>query len=203
MTLDMDAARDAFGELAARLGMDAVRVAWGIHDLVNENMAAAARVHAAERGLDTRRYALVATGGAGPLHACGVARRLGLDTVVIPPLAGRGLGVRSAAGTAFLRHHAQLPGTARPDRLLDPGRAPGGAGTGGPGAGGRRRGDGRTDHRAALRGHALRGTGLRDPGGGAAGCAGCRPAGRRAAELRAGATRRSTASSATACRWRR
>ena len=62
----------------------------GIHDLVNENMAAAARVHAAERGLDTRRYALVATGGAGPLHACGVARRLGLDTVVIPPLAGVG-----------------------------------------------------------------------------------------------------------------
>ena len=90
MTLDVDAARGAFGELAARLGMDAVRVAWGIHDLVNENMAAAARVHAAERGLDTRRYALVATGGAGPLHACGVARRLGLDTVVIPPLAGVG-----------------------------------------------------------------------------------------------------------------
>ena len=91
MTLDSGRRpRIAFGELAARLGMDAVRMAWGIHDLVNENMAAAARVHAAERGLDTRRYALVATGGAGPLHACGVARRLGLDTVVIPPLAGVG-----------------------------------------------------------------------------------------------------------------
>ena len=90
MALDVDAARESFGALAASLGMDAVRVAWGIHDLVNENMAAAARVHAAERGLDTRRYALVATGGAGPLHACGVARRLGLDTVVIPPLAGVG-----------------------------------------------------------------------------------------------------------------
>ena len=90
MTLDVDAARAAFGELAGCLKMDAVRVAWGIHDLVNENMAAAARVHAAERGLDTRRYVLVATGGAGPLHACGVARRLGLDTVVIPPLAGVG-----------------------------------------------------------------------------------------------------------------
>ena len=90
MTLDVEAARDACGKLAARLGMDAVRVAWGIHDLVDENMAAAARVHAAERGLDTRRYALVATGGAGPLHACGVARRLRLGTVVIPPLAGVG-----------------------------------------------------------------------------------------------------------------
>ncbi len=90
MTLDVEAARESFGVLAAALAMDAVRVAWGIHDLVNENMAAAARVHAAERGLDTRRYALVATGGAGPLHACGVARRLALDTVVIPPLAGVG-----------------------------------------------------------------------------------------------------------------
>ena len=90
MTLDVEAARESLGVLAAALAMDPVRVAWGIHDLVNENMAAAARVHAAERGLDTRRYALVATGGAGPLHACGVARRLGLDTVVIPPLAGVG-----------------------------------------------------------------------------------------------------------------
>ena len=149
-------------------------------------MAAAARVHAAERGLDTRRYALVATGGAGPLHACGVARRLGLDTVVIPPLAGRGLGIRAAAGAALLRHHPQLRGTARPDRVLDPGRAPERAGTGGPGTGRCRRGDGGGDHRAALRGHALRGTGLRDPGGGAAGHSGLRPAGRRAAKLRAG-----------------
>ena len=90
MTLDAAAARRAFRELAAHLELDLARVAWGIHDLVNENMAAAARVHAAERGLDTRRYALVATGGAGPLHACGVARRLGLRTVVIPPLAGVG-----------------------------------------------------------------------------------------------------------------
>ncbi len=90
MTLDVDAARAALAELASNLRIDEQRAAWGIHDLVNENMAAAARVHAAERGLDTRRYALVATGGAGPLHACGVARRLRLDTVVIPPLAGVG-----------------------------------------------------------------------------------------------------------------
>ena len=53
-------------------------------------MAAAARVHAAERGLDIRRYALVATGGAGPVHACGVAQRLGITTVIVPPIAGVG-----------------------------------------------------------------------------------------------------------------
>ena len=90
MTLDVAAARAAHRELAAALRMDRVRLAWGIHELVNENMAAAARVHAAERGLDTRRHTLVATGGAGPVHACGVARRLGLGSVVIPPLAGVG-----------------------------------------------------------------------------------------------------------------
>ena len=90
MQLDLGAAQVACERLAGRLDLDAGRMAWGIHQLVNENMAAAARVHAAERGLDTRAYALVATGGAGPVHACGVAQRLGLQTVVVPPLAGVG-----------------------------------------------------------------------------------------------------------------
>ena len=90
MTLNVAAAQQAFKPLADGLDMSVERVAWGIHQLVNENMAAAARVHAAERGLDMRRYAMVATGGAGPVHACGVAQRLGLKTVIVPPLAGVG-----------------------------------------------------------------------------------------------------------------
>jgi len=53
-------------------------------------MASAARVHAAERGLDIRKHALVATGGAGPVHACGVAERLGIGRVIVPPAAGVG-----------------------------------------------------------------------------------------------------------------
>ena len=65
-------------------------MAWGVHQLVNENMAAAARVHAAERGLEIRRYCLVATGGAGPVHACGVAGGLGISRIIVPPLAGVG-----------------------------------------------------------------------------------------------------------------
>ena len=65
-------------------------MAWGVHQLVNENMAAAARVHAAERGLEIRRYTMVATGGAGPVHACGVAQGLGISRVIIPPQAGVG-----------------------------------------------------------------------------------------------------------------
>ena len=61
-----------------------------IYELVNENMANAARVHAAERGMDLRSFTLVATGGAGPVHACGVASRLGLKQVLVPPIAGVG-----------------------------------------------------------------------------------------------------------------
>jgi N-methylhydantoinase A len=69
-------------------------VAWGIHDVVNENMAGAARVHIAERGRDPRNYALLCTGGAGPVHAYEVARKLGLRQVICPPAAG----VASALG---------------------------------------------------------------------------------------------------------
>ena len=90
IALDSEAARAAFAELAARLGLSLERMAWGVHQLVNENMAAAARVHAAERGLEIRRYCLVATGGAGPVHACGVAGGLGIRRIIVPPLAGVG-----------------------------------------------------------------------------------------------------------------
>ena len=87
MRLDRDAALAAVG----RLGEDA---AWGIHRLVNEDMANAARVHAAERGHDPTGLPLFAFGGAGPVHAAGVARALGTRTVIVPPSAG----VMSAVG---------------------------------------------------------------------------------------------------------
>jgi N-methylhydantoinase A len=59
-----------------------------VYRVVNENMAGAARMHAIERGRDISRCTLVATGGAGPVHAWGVARGLGVRTLVFPPLAG-------------------------------------------------------------------------------------------------------------------
>ena len=71
-----------------------IECAWGIHDIVNENMAGAARVHIAERGRDPRNYALLCTGGAGPVHAYYVAKKLGLKQVICPPAAG----VASALG---------------------------------------------------------------------------------------------------------
>jgi N-methylhydantoinase A len=94
MPIDMTAARAALERLAARVTLSLTEVAWGIHDVVNENMASAARVHVAERGRDPRHYALLCTGGAGPVHAYEVARKLGLREVICPPAAG----VASALG---------------------------------------------------------------------------------------------------------
>jgi N-methylhydantoinase A len=88
------AARAAVERLAGQLKLPAIQVAWGIHDVVNESMASAARVHIAERGRDPRDYALLCTGGAGPVHAWSVARKLGLSRVICPPSAG----VASALG---------------------------------------------------------------------------------------------------------
>jgi N-methylhydantoinase A len=88
MRLDVSAARNAVGRLAMHLGRDLTEVAWGIHDIVNENMSSATRVHLAERGRDPRHYALVATGGAGPVHAYRVAKKLGLSRLLCPLSAG-------------------------------------------------------------------------------------------------------------------
>lgn len=90
MALEVDRAAQAVDEFAQSAGLNRMRAAQGICELVNENMANAARVHAAERGIDLTGYALVATGGAGPVHACGVATRLGIDQVIVPPVAGVG-----------------------------------------------------------------------------------------------------------------
>lgn len=94
MQIDLDAAQSAAQTLADQLGLSATDVAWGIHDVVNENMASAARVHIAEQGKDPRDFTLLATGGAGPVHAFYVARKLGLKRIMCPVAAG----VASALG---------------------------------------------------------------------------------------------------------
>lgn len=90
MKIDKDATGKAFATLAASLEVEAGRAAFGVHDVVNENMAGAARVAIAERGRVPSEYALLATGGAGPVHAWHVARKLGVKRVVCPPGAGAG-----------------------------------------------------------------------------------------------------------------
>jgi len=106
MRLDVAAARRAMGRLAGDLGLSVEAAAAAVHRVVNENMASAARMHAVERGRDLRRFAFVATGGAGPVHAWGVARALGIRTLVFPPSAGvaSAFGMLTAApGFEFAR----------------------------------------------------------------------------------------------------
>jgi len=90
MKIDRAATDKAFGNLASALEVEPSRAAFGVHDVVNENMAGAARVAIAERGRVPSEYALLATGGAGPVHAWHVARKLGVKRVVCPPGAGAG-----------------------------------------------------------------------------------------------------------------
>jgi 5-oxoprolinase (ATP-hydrolysing)/N-methylhydantoinase A len=88
MMLDRDAGAAALDELGKGLDLDAARTAWGIHSIVSENMAAAARAHVIEQGKDPRDYVMAAFGGAGPAHAADVARIIGIRDVLIPPASG-------------------------------------------------------------------------------------------------------------------
>ncbi len=88
MALDLDAARSAYSALGAELGFSVEAAAAAAIRIADENMANAVRLIAVERGLDPRDFALIAFGGAGPLHARAVAERLEIPTVLIPPHPG-------------------------------------------------------------------------------------------------------------------
>ena len=88
MRLDVQAARRAVARVAEPLGLTVDQAALGIHKVVVESMAAAARVHLVEQGKDPRRYAMVGFGGAGPAHAADVARAMGVREVIVPPASG-------------------------------------------------------------------------------------------------------------------
>ena len=90
MELDLPAAERALAELGRQIDKDVLETAWGIHEVVNEQMASAARMHAVEQGKDPRRYPMYAFGGAGPVHAFRVAEILGCPEVIVPYGAGVG-----------------------------------------------------------------------------------------------------------------
>jgi N-methylhydantoinase A len=95
MTLDVAAATKGIETHIARpLGLSAHEAAWGVHMIATTNMENALRLVSVERGRDPRNYAMVAFGGAGPLHAARLARRSGIPQVVVP----NGAGVGSAIG---------------------------------------------------------------------------------------------------------
>ena len=88
MELDVDAARGAVQTIADAMGLSLDEAAEGILKIVNENMAGALRVISVQRGHDPREFALVAFGGAGPLHANAVAELMGSFPVIVPPSPG-------------------------------------------------------------------------------------------------------------------
>ena len=97
LVLKRDHAQQALQQLGAALTIDALQSAVGVVEVIDENMANAARMHAIENGEDLSEYTLIAFGGAAPLHAARLCEKLQLDRLVIPP----GAGVGSAIG--FLR----------------------------------------------------------------------------------------------------
>ncbi|MGE0509354.1 MAG: hydantoinase/oxoprolinase family protein, partial [Acidimicrobiia bacterium] len=125
MPLDTAAAAAAMSTVAAQLGLSPIDTAAGIQDVVDQNMAAAARMHAVEQGIDLRGVTVLAFGGAGPVHACGVADLLESDRVVFPVNAS----VLSAFGTLVspvridlarsMPRHLDHLDVAERDQLLD------------------------------------------------------------------------------------
>jgi N-methylhydantoinase A len=96
MVLDRELARKAVKKIADALKLSLEDAALGIYNIVNENMTGALRLVSVEQGYDPRDYALIAFGGAGPLHANALARLLGSWPAIIPP----GPGVLCALGDA-------------------------------------------------------------------------------------------------------
>jgi N-methylhydantoinase A len=95
MSLNVEATRQQINEkIAQPLGMTIEEAAWGIHQIANENMANAARVHSLERGKDPRRFPLFAFGGGGPVQAYRIALSLGSPHLIAP----LGAGVMSTVG---------------------------------------------------------------------------------------------------------
>jgi N-methylhydantoinase A/oxoprolinase/acetone carboxylase beta subunit len=120
MKLDRDAAVDVVQKLADQLGLSLLETAEGILTIANSNMARAIRSRTIEKGHDPREFALVAFGGAGPLHAAEVADSLEIPEVLVPPHPG----ITSAGGllTSDLKYDQmrtvfQLQGSVDADRL--------------------------------------------------------------------------------------
>ncbi len=93
--LNKNAAADVIDRIIAKpLGIELLQAAWGVHEVVNEDVARAIRIHASERGIDYRKSSIIAFGGSGPAHATRVARKLRIPRVIFP----LGSGVMSACG---------------------------------------------------------------------------------------------------------
>jgi N-methylhydantoinase A len=117
LELDAPAAERAVERLARELGLKTLETAQGIIRVANAEMVRALRVVTVERGIDPRRYALLAFGGAGPLHAAAIADELGIATIVCPAASG----VLAALGLVVSPHRRDVQRTVMLEEL-DPAR---------------------------------------------------------------------------------
>ncbi len=99
ITISPELAADALDRVAEPLGLTLLQAAAGVHELANARMTRALRSVSSEKGRDPREFALIAYGGAGPVHAAGLAEELGCRTVLVPALAG----LFSSLGLLFAR----------------------------------------------------------------------------------------------------
>jgi N-methylhydantoinase A len=110
--LDRQQAEAALAPLARALGLSVVDAAQGVVEVANANMLRALRLVSVQRGYDLREFALIAYGGAGPIHAGALARLAGIRTVIVPALSGTfsafGCLVSPLRYDAVQTHHARL-----------------------------------------------------------------------------------------------
>ncbi|WP_420392284.1 hydantoinase/oxoprolinase family protein [Acuticoccus sp.] len=109
LTLDAGAAREALQQLGAPVSLDITTTAVAVSEVVDETMANAARVHAAEHGADVAARTLVAFGGAAPVHAARLAGKLGIERIIVPAHAGVGSAVGFLAAPVAFEVVRSLP----------------------------------------------------------------------------------------------
>jgi len=121
MKLDKTAAeRTILEKIAEPLGINLTEAARRIHNLVNENMASAAKIHIIEKGGDPKKFSIVAYGGAGPTHAYSIAKKLRISRIIIPSYAGvmSAVGFHAAPlGYEMTRTHLALLDDVAPDEI--------------------------------------------------------------------------------------
>jgi N-methylhydantoinase A len=116
LALDVEKARSAIARhLADPLGLSVEAAACGVRDVVNSNMARAIRAVTVERGVDPRDFTLLAFGGSGPVHACDLARTLGMTRILFPPAPGVFTAMGMLAGN--VEHHVLRPFAGLLDRI--------------------------------------------------------------------------------------
>ncbi|WP_084962383.1 hydantoinase/oxoprolinase family protein [Thermoactinospora rubra] len=111
-------ARKALDRLAGPLGVSREAVAHAVHEIVSAAMASAVHVVTVQRGIDPRGFALVAFGGAGPMHAARVAERFGISSVVVPPHCGVASAVGLLAGALSADRVLTRLGAADPEAIF-------------------------------------------------------------------------------------